>query len=227
MFFTCSYCYGNLDKEVSLIDKQKSISSASQLQKLLGDKCRNGSFFKCIRHIKYISKCYTHSCCFFLFFSQYFIVFYLLLVFSFFIMFIKFFRWVTPLNMLLFLSTWSSIHFSQSTETCSNLKFSMITNKMKLPHVTLHLCYSKRIVLSKYWTPNCLFIHHTHPSHPLSMFWIKQSICFNHGTKIQTGITCRKIPCYMRDSARRWLIVHHFLILASMIKCRILIGLCK
>ena len=29
----------------------------------------------------------------------------------------------------------------------------------------------------------------------------------NHGTMIRTGITCRKIPCYMRDSACRWCIV--------------------
>ena len=29
----------------------------------------------------------------------------------------------------------------------------------------------------------------------------------NHGTIIRTGITCKKIPCYMRDSAGRWFIV--------------------
>ena len=28
-----------------------------------------------------------------------------------------------------------------------------------------------------------------------------------HGTIIPTGITCKKIPCYMRDSARRWLLL--------------------
>ena len=28
-----------------------------------------------------------------------------------------------------------------------------------------------------------------------------------HGTIIRTGITCKKIPCYMRDSACRWFIV--------------------
>ena len=32
---------------------------------------------------------------------------------------------------------------------------------------------------------------------------------FIHGTIIRTGITCKKIPCYMRDSACRWLIVEH------------------
>ena len=30
---------------------------------------------------------------------------------------------------------------------------------------------------------------------------------FYHGTIIRTGITCKKIPCYMRDSACRWFIV--------------------
>ena len=30
----------------------------------------------------------------------------------------------------------------------------------------------------------------------------------NHGTIIQTGITCEKIPCYMRDSACSWCIVN-------------------
>ena len=30
---------------------------------------------------------------------------------------------------------------------------------------------------------------------------------FDHGTIIRTGITCEKIPCYMRDSACRWFIV--------------------
>ena len=28
-----------------------------------------------------------------------------------------------------------------------------------------------------------------------------------HGTTIRTGITCKKIPCYMRNSACRWFIV--------------------
>ena len=29
----------------------------------------------------------------------------------------------------------------------------------------------------------------------------------NHGTAIQTGITCKKILCYIHDSACRWYIV--------------------
>ena len=29
----------------------------------------------------------------------------------------------------------------------------------------------------------------------------------NHETIIRTGITCKKIPCYMRDSACSWFIV--------------------
>ena len=28
-----------------------------------------------------------------------------------------------------------------------------------------------------------------------------------HGIIIQTGVTCKKIPCYMRDSAYMWFIV--------------------
>ena len=58
----------------------------------------------------------------------------------------------------------------------------------------------------------------------------------NHGTIIGTGITCRKIPCYIRNSASRWFIVKkaklfwsylkHFWILAGVKKRRILIGLC-
>ena len=60
---------------------------------------------------------------------------------------------------------------------------------------------------------------------------------FHHGSIIQTGITCKKIPYYMRDLACRWCIVKkakifwiyvkHFWIFAGMGKCRILIGLCK
>ena len=65
-------------------------------------------------------------------------------------------------------------------------------------------------------------------------FKIKPS---NHGTIIRTGITCKKIPCYMRDSAYRWFIVENAKIFRSYVKhfwtfprernCRILIGLCK
>ena len=31
--------------------------------------------------------------------------------------------------------------------------------------------------------------------------------CSKHGTMIPTGITSKKIPCYMRDSACGWFIV--------------------
>ena len=58
-----------------------------------------------------------------------------------------------------------------------------------------------------------------------------------HGTIIHTGITCKKILCYMSDSVCRWFIVKkakifwsyvkQFLILAGVRKCRILIDLCK
>ena len=30
---------------------------------------------------------------------------------------------------------------------------------------------------------------------------------WEHGTIMRIGITCKKIPCYMCDSARRWFIV--------------------
>ena len=33
------------------------------------------------------------------------------------------------------------------------------------------------------------------------------SIYYTHGTIIRTGITCKKIPCYMLNSACRWFIV--------------------
>ena len=62
-----------------------------------------------------------------------------------------------------------------------------------------------------------------------------------NGTIIRTKITCKKIPCYMRDSACRWFIVekktqnilkflghvNYFWILVGVIKWRLLIGLCK
>ena len=39
-----------------------------------------------------------------------------------------------------------------------------------------------------------------------------------HGTIIRTGITCKKIPCYMRDSACRWFIVENAKIFRSYVK---------
>ena len=58
-----------------------------------------------------------------------------------------------------------------------------------------------------------------------------------HGTIIRTGITCKNISCYMRNSACRWFIVEnvkifrsfvkHFLIFPREGNCRILIGLWK
>ena len=33
------------------------------------------------------------------------------------------------------------------------------------------------------------------------------SVSLGHGTKIRTGITCKKIPCCMRDTVCRWFIV--------------------
>ena len=39
-----------------------------------------------------------------------------------------------------------------------------------------------------------------------------------HGNIIRTGVTCKKIRCYMRDSASRWLIVENDKIFRSYVK---------
>ena len=39
-----------------------------------------------------------------------------------------------------------------------------------------------------------------------------------HGTIMRAGITCKKIPCYMRDSACRWFIVENAEIFRSYVK---------
>ena len=39
-----------------------------------------------------------------------------------------------------------------------------------------------------------------------------------HGAIARTGITCNIIPCYMHDSAYRWLIVEHTKIFRSYVK---------
>ena len=36
-----------------------------------------------------------------------------------------------------------------------------------------------------------------------------------HGTIIRTGITCKKTPCYMRESACKWFIVKNAKILLN------------
>ena len=76
-----------------------------------------------------------------------------------------------------------------------------------------------------------------------SFNWFIVAIIWNshimilHGTKIRTGITCKKICCYMCNSACRWLIVQNAQIFRSYVKqfwifphegnCKIFIGLCK
>ena len=74
-------------------------------------------------------------------------------------------------------------------------------------------------------------------SHVILTDQISLSDCLYHGTIIRTGITCKKIPCYMRDSTCRWCIVKKakifwsyvkdFWILTGVRKCRILISLCN
>ena len=43
-------------------------------------------------------------------------------------------------------------------------------------------------------------------------------IAINYGTIIRTGITCKKITCYMRDPACRWFIVENAKIFRSYVK---------
>ena len=45
-----------------------------------------------------------------------------------------------------------------------------------------------------------------------------EPLFFKHGTIIRTGITCKKILCYMRDSACRWFIVKKAKIFQSYVK---------
>ena len=38
---------------------------------------------------------------------------------------------------------------------------------------------------------------------------LSQTVSRNHGTIIRTGITCKEIPCYIRDSAFGWCVVEN------------------
>ena len=63
-------------------------------------------------------------------------------------------------------------------------------------------------------------------------FWKDKKGGYQHGTTIQTGITCKDISCYIHDSACRWFIVDNAKIFRSYLfplerNYRILIGLCK
>ena len=49
-------------------------------------------------------------------------------------------------------------------------------------------------------------------------FRLQFMIQLTHGTIIRTGITCKEIPCYMRNSASRWLIVENAKIFRSYLK---------
>ena len=65
-------------------------------------------------------------------------------------------------------------------------------------------------------------------------FWRYENNSSNHGTIIRTVTICKKIPCYIRDSACKWFIVKkaklfwghvkHILIYEGVRKCRILTG---
>ena len=41
---------------------------------------------------------------------------------------------------------------------------------------------------------------------------------FYQGTVIRTGITCKKVPCYMHDPAYRWYIARKAKIFSSYVK---------
>ena len=70
-------------------------------------------------------------------------------------------------------------------------------------------------ILSNFVSHKTLKFNYKQPRwmHPNIIFCSQQTCVtkpFNknpsdHGTIKRTGITCKKIPCYMRDSAFRWL----------------------
>ena len=53
--------------------------------------------------------------------------------------------------------------------------------------------------------------------HPVKTYDNIEVVIYRHGTK-RTGITCKKIFCYMRDLACRWLIVENTKIFQSCVK---------
>ena len=53
---------------------------------------------------------------------------------------------------------------------------------------------------------------------PLKIKILPQKSRHNHRTIIRTGITCKKIPSYMRDSACRWFIVKKAKMFCSYVK---------
>ena len=77
----------------------------------------------------------------------------------------------------------------------------------------------------------------THVFKKFSCFSAFTNFTSHHGTIIESGITCKKICCYVHDSACRWLMVESTKIFQSYVKhfwifqceknCRILIGSCK
>ena len=82
-------------------------------------------------------------------------------------------------------------------------------------HFFYFLCRTKTFY-KKRKNPNCLFdkshtqeivkCHILHEQRWLRWILIEH-VKFKHGIIIRTGITCKKIPCYMCNSAGRWFIV--------------------
>ena len=82
----------------------------------------------------------------------------------------------------------------------------------------LHTSYDKILLLDDFnMIPEDLKLQDFCDTHDLENL-IKDSICFNHGTIIRTGTTCKKIHCYMRGSACRWYIVENAKIFGNYVK---------
>ena len=88
-------------------------------------------------------------------------------------------------------------------------------NDVLVIHSFYFLC-RKKTFYKKRENPNCLFdkshtqeivkCHILHEQRWLRWIIIEH-VKFERGIIIRTAITCKKIPCYMRDSACRWFIV--------------------
>ena len=78
------------------------------------------------------------------------------------------------------------------------LLYELICCEFPLISLQTKLLYNKS--LSNFFTSSKCLVTISNDGH-------SQCPPFMHGTIIRTGITCKKISCYMRDSACRWFIV--------------------
>ena len=107
-----------------------------------------------------------------------------------------------------------------------------------LPVNLLNICgrCTPNIILCSDYNSAMVLINFSFNWFIVAIIW-NSHIMILHGTKIRTGITCKKICCYMCNSACRWLIVQNAQIFRSYVKqfwifphernCKIFIGLCK